>query len=182
MHASGSDKRVAAAPGVCHRDGMRPFFPLTVLPLLLTLLAAPAPAAEPIGLPTDAVRSYEALSTDTPEMEGDMKLSRTSARFTKWAGELRLREAGVRKGASRDEREFVGDVYEVLNPDEYFKLNRGKNGFCDQPIRWMTIRTWGDKGDNAARLRIGLLTVADWKTYNPSGFGGCGGASYELVR
>lgn len=139
----------------------------------------PAAAADPVGLPTETARRYDADSNGTSATLGNLTLSRTAARFSRLKGEMKLRHAGVRPSTGAGDTEFTGDVYEVLNPDAFFAPNRGKNGFCGQPVRWVTVRALPGSPEDG-RIRLGLLTIADWKAYDPSKPGACSADSFAL--
>lgn len=131
-------------------------------------------------LPTDNIRSYSAISNGTSATLGDtMKLSRTSARFSNLRGEIQLQYAGIwNKGADTD---FGGNVYQVLNADDFFRHNKGKNGFCDEPVRWLTIMNIGtNPGDGM--IRIGMLSNRDWRDYKSSSLGACSADTFELDK
>lgn len=56
---------------------------------------------------------------------------------------MKLQYSGERKSDSEPDTKFRGDVYQVLNADAFFSLNKGSN-LCDKPIRWATIRDSSD--------------------------------------
>ena len=142
--------------------------------LLLPLLFSTASAAEDIGMPTAAERAYEAYSRNTEFTLGHLKLSTTSARFTVLSGTMRLEAAGTMPPS--DSFETGGArVFRVLNADEFFKTNAGKNGFCGEPVRWLGVRSIG-KGE----IRVTFLTLDDFRAYRSDGPGLCSGDSYAL--
>ncbi|MDI6029389.1 hypothetical protein QBK99_24855 [Corticibacterium sp. UT-5YL-CI-8] len=144
--------------------------------MLLMLGVATEAKADP--LPTDTARSYDALSDGTEDTLGDTaELSRTSASFSKLAGHMTLQHAGVRSDDT--DTEFSGDVYQVLNADEFFAKNKGKNGFCDQPVRWLTILDIS-KSVGPDAVRIGMLTIDDWRQYTSTSLGGCSSDTFKL--
>ncbi|WP_122282577.1 hypothetical protein [Pseudomonas syringae group genomosp. 3] len=147
--------------------------------LLCTLLAHGAIAQSSTkAMPTDSIGVYDALSNGTSVTLGDtMKLSRTSAQFSLLKGEMKLKYSDVWKNI--DNTEFGGDVYQVLNADEFFSLNKGKNGFCDKPVRWVTIRNLNDSLGEGA-IRVGMLSIDDWRTYNANSLGACSADSFTL--
>jgi hypothetical protein len=161
---------------------------LVLVIVVSTLTAIHSWAADPLRspMPTDQIRFYEALSNHTPELLGDMELNRTLANFSKLSGEMQLRYAGTRTGAGIDDAEFTGEVYQVANAEEFFALNRGKNGFCPVPVRWLTVRDLGAtrvgqiSPSLAQSIRVGMLTILDWHDYDPSAFGACSGATFKL--
>jgi len=65
-------------------------------------------------------------------------------------------------------------MYRVTNAKEYFVHNKGKNGFCDSPPLWLAV-----KQDHEA-IEVALLTVADWRKYDPSKPGVCSIGRYAL--
>lgn len=130
------------------------------------------------GMPTDSPRAYLAVSNGTSATLGEtMKLSRSSAHFSLLKGEMKLQFSDVWKSGS--DTEFGGDVYQVLNADDFFKLNKGKNGFCDKPVKWVTIKDSSDiLGEGA--IRVGMLSIADWHKYDPNSLGACSADSFQL--
>lgn len=107
-----------------------------------------------------------------------MRLSRASAHFSLMKGEMKLQYSGERKSDSDTDTEFSGDVYQVLNADEFFSLNKG-SGLCDKPIRWVTIRDSSDTIGEGT-VRVGMLSIDDWHKYNPNSLGACSADSFKL--
>jgi hypothetical protein len=144
--------------------------------LLLAFGAVAKPKVDP--MPTGNVRSYSALSNGTASTLGTtMKLSRTAASFSKLKGELKLQYSDVWKNGN--DTDFGGNVYKVLNADEFFSQNKGKNGFCDEPVRWLTVMDMSDQlGDGA--VRIGMLSIDDWRKYKPDVLGACSADTFTL--
>ncbi|KYQ96981.1 hypothetical protein AWY96_00090 [Serratia plymuthica] len=133
------------------------------------------------AMPTDNSRAYFAMSNGTTETLGEtMMLSRTSAHFSLLKGTMKLRYSGERKGDSgSDDSEFRGDVYQVLNADEFFSLNKGNNGFCDKPVRWITIKSLSDSiGERS--IRIGMLNIDDWHKFNANSPDACSADTFTL--
>lgn len=144
--------------------------------LLLAFGAAAKSKVDP--MPSDNARSYSALSNGTSSTLGNtMKLSRTSASFSKLKGDLKLQYSDVWN--SGNDTEYGGDVYKVLNADAFFLQNKGKNGFCDEPVRWLTVKNISDQlGDGA--VRIGMLSIDDWRKYKPDALGACSADTFTL--
>ncbi|MDX0312563.1 hypothetical protein GOC54_15970 [Sinorhizobium meliloti] len=144
--------------------------------LLLAFGAAAKSKTDP--MPTDNARSYSALSDGTSSTLGNtMKLSRTSASFSKLKGELKLQYADVWNNGS--DTDYGGNVYKVLNADAFFSQNEGKNGFCDEPVRWLTVMDMSHQlGDGA--VRIGMLSIDDWRKYTPDVLGACSADTFTL--
>ena len=131
------------------------------------------------AMPTDSPRAYFAVSDGTSASLGEtMKLSRTSAHFSSLKGEMKLQYSGERKSDSETDTEFSGDVYQVLNADEFFSLNKGSD-LCDKPIRWVTIRDSSD-AIGEGTVRVGMLSIDDWHKYNPNSLGACSADSFKL--
>lgn len=130
------------------------------------------------SMPTDIPRSYFAVSDGTPATYGEtLKLSRKSASFSKLKGKMKLQYSDVWNNGK--DTEFGGDVYKVLNADEFFSLNKSTQRFCDQPVKWVTIKdTSALLGDGT--VRIGMLTVDDWHKYSPTSLGACSADTYKL--
>ncbi|MBA8879249.1 hypothetical protein [Phyllobacterium myrsinacearum] len=132
------------------------------------------------AMPTDSSRTYFAVSNGTSATLGEtMKLSHTSAHFSLLKGGMKLRYSGERKSDNDSDTEFSGDVYEVLNADEFFSLNKGKNGFCDKPVRWVTIKDSSDSIGEGT-VRVGMLSINDWHKYNPNSLDACSADSFKL--
>lgn len=144
-----------------------------VVALTLATGVSLAAIAGSIDKPNDLVRGYIPISTGTDVTLGKMKLSKYSVSFSKLTGKMQLQYVGFRK-PENGETEFSGDVYQVVNADTFFKSNKGKNGFCNEPIRWVTIST------NDAGIRVGMLTSIDWKKYTLSSVGGCSADTFAL--
>ncbi|WP_180898704.1 hypothetical protein [Martelella soudanensis] len=144
----------------------------------LALAFGAAAKSQVSPMPTDSARSYAALSNGTSSTLGDtMKLSRTSASFSRLEGEMKLQYIDVWN--SGNDAEFGGNVYKVLNADTFFSQNKKKNGFCDQPVRWLTVKDIsGQIGDGA--VRIGMLSIDDWRKYKPDALGACSADTYTL--
>ncbi|OCJ02466.1 hypothetical protein A6U85_30310 [Agrobacterium sp. 13-626] len=144
------------------------------LALSLTTGVSIAASSRSNDMPNDQVRAYAPISNGTDATLGNMKLSKSSASFSKLTGKMQLRYAGVRKPENGD-TEFSGDVYQVMNADAFFKSNKGKNGFCDEPVKWVTI---GDL--SVGGIRIGMLSSVDWKKYTSTSTEGCSADSFAL--
>lgn len=144
--------------------------------LLLAFGAAAKSKLDP--MPTDSARSYSALSNGTSSTLGTtMKLSRTSASFSKLKGELKLQYSDVWNNGNNTD--YGGNVYRVLNADAFFSQNKGKNGFCDEPVRWLTVMDMSNQlGDGA--VRVGMLSIDDWRRYRPDALGACSADTFTL--
>lgn len=130
------------------------------------------------AMPTDSARAYDALSNGTSATLGEtMKLSRTSAHFSLLKGEMKLQYSDTWKNGG--DTDFGGDVYRVLNADAFFSLNKGKNGFCDKPVKWVTVRDSSDTLGKGA-IRVGMLSIDDWQKYDPNLLGACSADSFTL--
>lgn len=142
--------------------------------LLLAYGAAAKSIIDP--MPTDHARSYSALSNGTSSTLGTtMKLSRTWASFSKLKGELKLQYADVWNNGN----DTGGNVYKVLNADAFFSQNKGKNGFCDEPVRWLTVMDMSNQLGNGA-VRIGMLSIDDWRKYKPDALGACSADTFTV--
>lgn len=129
-------------------------------------------------MPTDNARSYSALSNGTSSTLGTtMKLSRTSASFSKLKGELQLQYSDV--WDNENDTDYGGNVYKVLNADTFFSENKGKNGFCDEPVRWLTVMDMSNQLGEGA-VRIGMLSIDDWRKYKPDALGACSADTFTL--
>lgn len=129
-------------------------------------------------MPTDNARSYAALSNGTSSTLGaTMKLSRTSATFSKLKGELQLQYSDV--WDNENDTDYGGNVYKVLNADTFFLENKGKNGFCDEPVRWLTVIDMSNQLGEGA-VRIGMLSIDDWRKYKPDALGACSADTFTL--
>ncbi|MFT0860414.1 hypothetical protein [Ancylobacter sp. G4_0304] len=129
-------------------------------------------------MPTDIARSYSALSNGTSSTLGTtMKLSRTSASFSKLKGELKLQYSDVWNNGN--DTEYGGNVYKVLNADAFFSQNKDKNGFCDEPVRWLTVMDVSNQL-GAGAVRIGMLSIDDWRKYRPDALGACSADTFTL--
>ncbi|KJF73573.1 hypothetical protein [Agrobacterium arsenijevicii] len=130
------------------------------------------------AMPTKSPRTYVAVSNGTSATLGEtMKLSRTSAHFSLLKGEMKLQYSDTWKNSS--DTEFGGDVYQVLNADAFFAQNKGKNGFCDKPVKWVTVKDSSDTLGEGA-IRVGMLSIDDWHKYNPNSLGACSADSFAL--
>ncbi|CAN7574741.1 hypothetical protein [Brucella pseudogrignonensis] len=149
---------------------------ITSIGLLLAFGAKAKSKVDP--KPTNVVRSYSALSNGTSSTLGNtMKLSRTSASFSKLTGELKLQYTTVWNGGA--ETDFDGDVYKVLNADQFFTQNKAKNGFCDEPVRWITVKDISSQLGEGT-IRVGMLTIDDWRKYKPDSLGACSADTFTL--
>ena len=129
-------------------------------------------------MPTDTPRAYLAVSNSTPATLGEtMNLSRTTARFTKLKGEMKLRYSGVWNVG--ENTQYGGQVYQVLNADEFFSKNKGKNGFCDEPVRWLTVL---DKSKQLLEgtILVAMFNIQDWHKYTENSTGLCSIDSFQL--
>lgn len=148
------------------------------LPIGLLAVHGAAAQSKVNSMPTDTPRSYFAVSNGTQATLGEtMKLSRKSASFSRLKGELKLRYSDAWNNG--DDAEFGGDVYQVLNADEFFSLNKGKNGFCDEPVRWVTIKD-SSKVLGDGMVRVGMLSIGDWHKYSPTSLGACSADTFKL--
>lgn len=144
--------------------------------LLLAFGASSKSKVDP--MPTDNARSYSALSNGTASTLGTiMKLSRTSASFSKLRGQMNLQYSDV--WDNENDADYGGNVYKVLNADTFFSQNKGKNGSCDEPVRWLTVMDMSNQlGDGA--VRIGMLSIDDWRKYKPDALGACSADTFTL--
>jgi hypothetical protein len=112
-----------------------------VLPVGAAILASLAAAAQPIGpqggLPTDTIRRYEPIA-DNPRF-GQLRMSVGYAAFSLLEGHMDL-ELDERISADLTKEVGAGArAFRVLNADDFFQRNQGKNRFCLAPIRWLII-------------------------------------------
>jgi hypothetical protein len=145
---------------------------LAITAVAIALQAGTASAADP--MPAATVRTYEPYSNGTDYTLGRMRLSATSATFLRLKGRLALEPAGTISVQGSSETDGA-TVYRVINAEEFFKLNQGRNGFCDAPIRWVGVRDLGRE-----RIRISFLTIPDFRDYRPTEPGLCAADSYGL--
>jgi len=86
--------------------------------------------------------SYYPLSRAS-NLDGILVLSTKSARFSERAGSMQLRSASEINTLEIPDswltRMSGAAIYEVMNWQEYFRANKNKNGFCSNPLRWLTI-------------------------------------------
>lgn len=151
--------------------------PLRAL-ILFAVLALPSGAVaapDDSGMPTAKVRRYEPYSRGTDFTLGWMKLSTASARFTALKGTMELEYAGEMPAGS-DFETGGARIFRVKNAAVYFQGNKGKNGFCNEPVRWLGIRPMGE-----GQVRVTFWTMADYRSYAPGGGELCSGDSYVLV-
>lgn len=135
-------------------------------------------------MPQEQSRRYVAISAHTPELLGDLDLSRTSASFSKLKGAMELEYSGSRTGDGPADWEFTGAVFRIVNAEAFFSANRGKNGFCHSPARWLTILDLNNRlssyRHSAPSIRVGILTIQDWHDYKPTDFGACSADTFIL--
>ncbi len=83
--------------------------------------ASPAPHA-------DLEQRYVPLSRVT-ETWGMLRLSRTSAQIAAFAGSMRLEHAGVMSTSAGSDLAGA-EVFRIVNAEDYFARNEGRNAFC----------------------------------------------------
>ncbi|PVX85640.1 hypothetical protein [Paraburkholderia unamae] len=151
---------------------------LVAAPVALLLAFGAVAKSKVDPMPTDTARSYTALSNGTSSTLGaTMKLSRTSVSFSKLKGEMKLQYSDVWNNGN--DTDFGGSVYKVLNADAFFSQNKGRNGFCDEPVRWLTVMDMGNQFGGGA-VRIGMLSIGDWRKYTPDALGACSADTFTL--
>jgi len=128
-------------------------------------------------MPNEHVRPYWGGASGGTGIE-HIELSRSSISFSNLVGRMNLRWVGIRTRGSRDG--FAqGDVYEVLNAQQFFSSNR-RSGFCPSPVRWMIVGTRQEDNIPGGMILATFLSAKDWRNYNPSGPGLCGDYMYVL--
>lgn len=113
---------------------------------------------------------------------GEMTLSETRAYFTKLDGGMELQYARKLSGGEVRGTWFdgVGEngapvyLYRVVNAGAYHDVNKGKNGACPQPVKWLAV------SPQARDRSVSVCTVSDAKgDLNPNKPGVCGCGMYE---
>ena len=141
----------------------------------LTPTASPeSPTSAPSTRRTGPEHRYQPISRLT-EVWGDLTLSDTQARLAAFEGSMQLDPVGVMPASAGPEL-GQADIFAIRNADEYFAANRGRNGFCDEPPRWLLVRRGTGSGDD---ILLGLLTRRTPYSYTPDQQGYCGGGLYR---
>jgi hypothetical protein len=115
----------------------------------------------------DAPQLYEPLSRNTVDVLGELRLTDRQASFSVLDGRLELQlDEAISRDLTMDVRS-PAHAYRVLNPEEFFERNRGKNGFCSAPVKWFVtykildpylhrvVRVLLFEGDDLYRYRNG---------------------------
>ena len=142
----------------------------------------PAASMNQTTMPTGDIRIYGAYSKNTDFLTGNLELSVHFARYTKLSGHMNLEYAGQRIIPGKIEA--TGDIYKITNADEYFAANKGKNGFCHEIIRWLTVRNLEDKDlpiRSSGSIRVSELNIDDWHDYSDDKHDLCGAGTYRLT-
>jgi hypothetical protein len=146
-----------------------------ILALLLPLAlgsALPAAASGPAVL----VRFYEAYSrTGAAPHLGRLELGPTWARLPALRGGMELEAAGTMPGEAGFELAGAA-VHRVANADAYLALNGGEGTCGGEPARWLAVRDLG-RGGPGETVRVGFLSVRDWRDYRQDRPGLCSGTS-----
>lgn len=108
---------------------------------------------------------------------GRLWLGSDHARLEAFEGELRLEYVGAAPEAAGPQLAGAS-VYRVKNAEAYFARNRSRGLFCDQPARWVVIRSSGGEPPVSAEVWLALLSIGDWTQYRPEGEGYCAGGLY----
>lgn len=159
---------------------MKTYFAAAIL-IAMTTSASIANEA-PNSLPVAATRLYDPVSRNTDFLMGDMHLSKEFVSFSALNGRAALQYSGTMPDPEFQSR--TATVYRVTNADEYYQMNKGKNGFCDRPVKWIGITPLG-----GSSVRISFLTTRDFHlwtdpdyTYTPhhDSLGLCSAHTYSL--
>jgi len=117
------------------RSRLRFLAPVLLIPAVVLgacTIAQHNPAIANVG----ATQLYEPLSRNTIYVLGELKLTDRQASFGVLDGRLELRlDEAISRDLTRDVRS-PAQAYRVLNAEEFFERNRGKNGFCSGPVNW----------------------------------------------
>ena len=131
----------------------------------------------PASLPTAVARTYEAYSNNTDYLLGTMHLSTTFVSFSVLEGSMDIEFVGKAPDPEKLSKTDA-DIYRVRNPDQFFQLNKGRNGFCHEPIRWFGIVPLGSN----SIVRIFFYTISDYREYRPDSLGLCSADSYQINK
>ncbi len=131
-------------------------------------------ATEP---PPPAISIYAPVD-DVGRSWGTFDFYRTHATFAAFSGHLALAEAG-RLGAAAGEELAGAQVFKIVNADEHFAGNRGREGTCLNAPRWLAVKSLPARGGEPPRIRAALLMLEDWQAFVPGKPGFCGSAVYE---
>jgi hypothetical protein len=145
--------------------------------LLVTLClfsGALAQSTQPGAAPSENARRYEPdTAGNSIPLPGHLLLSSTSAQFEKLQGMMELAFAG-RMSKSGSWETDGALVYKVLNAEAFSSQNEDRWLCRHEPIRWLTIRP------GAYEIRLGWLTVADYRDYRPDSTGLCFAQTFDL--
>lgn len=67
----------------------------------------------------------------------------------------------------------------MVNSDEFFSKNKGKNGFCDEPVLWLTVRDKSQQLTDGS-VRVAMFSIQDWHKYNENTTGLCSSDTFQL--
>ncbi len=141
--------------------------------VVVACFVVPFPAIGQTSLPDSVPRLFDAYSNNAEWLTGSLTLSTSVASFAKYRGIMQLQFDAISTVSVVDELTGAR-MYRVTNAKAYFVLNKGKNGFCDSPPLWLAVQQ-----DHEA-IELTLLTIADWRKYDPHGLGICSIGRYTL--
>jgi hypothetical protein len=145
---------------------------------LLVMVTFPSGAsAQPTqsdASPSDKVRRYEPdTAGNSIPLPGYLLLSSTSAQYEMLRGKMELAFAGTMPKSGSGEIDGAL-VYKVLNATAFSSQNEERWLCRNGPIRWLTIRP------GKFEIRLGWLTVANYRDYRPDSYGLCLAQTYDL--
>lgn len=155
--------------------------PTLMVALALALMLAAASRAD-ARAPNQSVpdvplavkaRPYEPYSRRAPADLGRLSLSRERARFAMLNGAMTLRYAAHREADSAQDS-ASGDVYEVLNADDFARRNKPFSKDCDGAVRWLIL----SPADKSGLIWVWFLTTPNWKDYRSDTLGMCRGDTF----
>jgi hypothetical protein len=126
---------------------------------------APAPAASPVSV------GVYAPGDDGAEAWGAFDFYRTHATLAAFQGHLTLEAAGNLPAAA--EALAGASVYRIVNAQEFHEANKDRDMRCLAPALWLAVKPI-DGGAHVA-----LLTLQDWKAFEPKKPGLCGSGTYS---
>jgi hypothetical protein len=127
---------------------------------------APAPTTSPTSLGLYSPRD------DGAEAWGAFDFYRTHATLAAFQGHLTLEAAG-NLPASAGETLAGASVYKIVNAQEFHDTNKNRDVRCLAPALWLAVKPI-DGGAHVA-----LLTLQDWKVFEPKKPGLCGSGTYD---
>jgi hypothetical protein len=112
---------------------------------------------------------------------GELYLNNTKMQLAELEGEMKLQYVGQMPDTAGEDLTGAS-VYRVKNWQPYFKQNAGRNAYCKEAPRWVTVNSKTGAPAWSSEIDVGLLTLEEWSKYTPNEHRPCAAGTYVRTR